>query len=104
MRIYIVRIQKISSEEASSLELREWKLTRCHGGAGPGEHQPAGPVYVPLRPPRTRLVRGRVHLAEVGSGSRTAQLPLGLPEGGRGEGGRQRGAGENPDDVFLNFL
>lgn len=67
---------------------------RSHGGTGPGEHQPAGPVRVPLRPTQAGLVRSRVHHAEVSAGGRTAQLPLGLPEGRRSDDGPQCGDGE----------
>lgn len=72
-----------------------------HGGTGPGEHQPAGPVRVPLRPSQAGLVRSRVHHAEVGAGGRTAQLPLGLPEGRRSEDGAQCGAGEETPEHQL---
>lgn len=65
-----------------------------HGGTGPGEHQPAGQVRVPLGPSEAGLVRSRVYHAEVSAGGRTAQLPLGFPEGRRSDHGPQRGAGE----------
>lgn len=67
---------------------------RGHGGAGPGEHQPVGPVRVPLGAAEARLVRRGVHHAQVRAGSRTAQLPLGFPEGRRSDHGHRRGAGE----------
>lgn len=67
---------------------------RGHGGAGPGEHQPVGPVRVPLGAAEARLVRRGVHHAQVCAGSRTAQLPLGFPEGRRSDHGHQCGAGE----------
>lgn len=65
-----------------------------HGGTGPGEHQPAGQVRVPFGPSEAGLVRSGVHHAEVSAGGRTAQLPLGFPEGRRSDNGPQCGAGE----------
>lgn len=65
-----------------------------HGGTRPGEHQPAGPLRISCGPPTPRLIRCRVHYAEVCARSRTAQLPLGFPEGWRSNHRHHRGAGE----------
>lgn len=70
---------------------------RCHdhGGTGPGEHQHAGPVCVSCRSATARLVWCRVHHAEVCTGSRTPQFPLGFPEGRGSEHRHLCGAGKN---------
>lgn len=80
------------SQRLRGLQVRD--RSQSHGGTGPGEHQPAGPLRVPLRSSSARFVRSCVHHAEVCTGSRTSQLPLGLWEGRGGDHGHQRGAGE----------
>lgn len=75
-------------------ESRSELVQQDHGGTGPGEHQPSGPLRVSRRPPSARLVRRGVHHAEVGAGSRAAQLPLGLSEGGGSDHSHHCGDGE----------
>lgn len=84
----------LGKRDQSEFPLRVAASLRGHGGTGPGEHQPVGPVGVPLGAAEARLVRRGVHHAQVRAGSRTAQLPLGFPEGRRSDHGHQCGAGE----------
>lgn len=80
---------------------RHLPLLLGDGGTRPGEHQPAGPLRLSCRPAAARLIRCRVHYAEVCARSRAAQLPLGFPEGWRSDHCHHRGAGE-PSPALLS--
>lgn len=89
-QVYSAKACPSPQEDLSRKFSRFW----IHGGTRPGEHQPAGPLRVSCGTAAARLLRRRVHYAEVCARSRAAKLPLGFPEGWRRDHRHHRGAGE----------
>lgn len=74
-------------------------LVQDHGGTGPGEHQPAGPVCVPRWPSTARVFWSHLYFIEVRPRSRIVELSMGFPEGWRSEHCHHSGDGESSCDV-----